>query len=361
MPPATQRRLPAGPGEVPADHPATPPRASFPVLRGNAGLFSPFTFGRVGGWLEPVPDHVIAVGLIVGARPVGLALGTLLPGRSQCELLSIAVAPAMRRLGLGGRLLDAWQAEASGRGATECRANYNETMPGRGALKALLARAGWTAPRASGLVVIGRVGKMVEEVSVWPGIAGRLAAPRSYAFEPLELTAADVEAVERYLSTPEAADMSGPIRQAEQLADDFSIAIRRDGRLVGWLLATETRRPLVETNTEVPAIRYLEAYLDPAYRHAGIMVGAYYHCYSRQVARLGRESVAVYYTSHDSRPRMVALTLRRFASLAERVETIFSASARLPATFRQQLAGECRAHPAHQRGAGPRGVAELEI
>jgi ribosomal protein S18 acetylase RimI-like enzyme len=331
------------------------------VLRGSAGLFSPFTFGQVGGWLEPVPDHVIAVGLIVGARPVGLALGTLLPGRSRCELLSIAVAPAMRRLGLGERLLAAWQTEASGRGATECRANYNETMPGRGALEALLAKAGWAAPRASGLVVIGRVGKMVEEVSVWPGIAGRLAAPRSYAFEPLELSAADIEAVERYLSEPEAADMVGPIRQAEQLADDFSIAIRRDGRLVGWLLATETRRPLVATNSDVPAIRYLEAYLDPAYRHAGIMVGAYYHCYSRQAARLGRESVAVYYTSHDSRPRMVALTLRRFASLAERVETIFSASAPLPATFRHHLADDCRGHPAHRRGAGPHGVAEPEI
>ncbi len=342
-------------------HPATPPRASFPVLRGSAGLFSPFTFGRVGGWLEPVPDHVIAVGLIVGGRPLGLALGTLLPGRSQCELLSIAVAPAMRRLGLGGRLLDAWQAEASWRGATECRANYNETMPGRDALEALLERAGWTVSRPSGLVVIGRVGKMADEVGAWPGIAGRLAAPRSYAFEPLELNAADVEAVERYLSTPEAADMSGPIRQAEQLADDFSIAIRRDGQLVGWLLATETRRPLVEANADVPAIRYLEAYLDPAYRQGGIMVGAYYHCYSRQAARLGRDSVAVYYTSHDSRPRMVALTLRRFASLAERVETIFSASARLPASFRQQLTGECRGHPAHRRGAGPHGVAEPEI
>jgi GNAT superfamily N-acetyltransferase len=316
-----------------AEQAAIPPRASFPVLRGSAGLFASLTFGQAGAWLEPVPDHVIAVGLIVGARPVGLALGTLLPGRAQAELLSVAVTPSERRRGLGRRLLEAWQAEARERGAVEWRTSYNASIPGREALEALLARAGWTGSHASGLVVVGRVGKMVDEVGTWPGVAGRLALPRSYSFEPLELGAADIEAVERYLSDPEAADMRGPIRQAERLALDFSIAIRRDGHLVGWLLAAETNRPLLDTTSNVPAIRYLEAYLDPAYRRGGIMVGAYYHCYSRQMALLGRDSIAIYYTSHDSRPRMAALTLRRFAPIAERVETILSASGRLPVPF----------------------------
>ena len=312
-----------------AEQAARYPRASFPVLKGHAGLFASLTFGQVGGWLEPVPDHVIAVGLIAGARPIGLALGTLLPGRTQAELLSVAVTPADRRRGLGRRLLEAWQAEARERGAVGWRTSYNASMPGRAALEALLARTGWTGSRASGLVVVGRVGKMVDEVGTWPGVAGRLALPRSYSFEPLELGAADMEAVERYLSDPEAADMLGPIRQAERLALDFSIAIRRDGHLVGWLLAADAHRPLLDTTSDAPAIRYLEAYLDPAYRQGGIMVGAYYHCYSRQMTLLGRDSVAIYYTSHDSRPRMAALTLRRFAPIAERVETILSAS-RLP-------------------------------
>ncbi len=302
------------------------PRVSFPVLKGHAGLFSSFTFGQIGRWLEPLRDDVIAVGLIAGARPVGLAVGTLPPGRTQAELLSVAVTPALRRQGLGGRLLEAWQAEAHRRGAADCRVSYNESMSGRAALEGLLARGGWTSPSASGVVVVGRVGKMVDEVGTWPSIAGRLALPRSYAFASLELSAADIEAVERYLSDPEAADMSGPIRQADQLAPDFSIVIRRDGQLVGWLLATESHRPLVEGDADVPTVRYLEAYLDPAYREGGIMVGAYYHCYSRQMTLLGRESIAVYFTSHESRPRMVALTLRRFAPIAERVETIFGSS-----------------------------------
>ena len=323
---AARTRLPTGPEAVSADYAAVHPRASYPVLKGNAELFSAFTFGRTGGWLQPVADHIIAVGLIVGACPVGLALGTLLPGQGHCELISIAIAPVMRRRGLGRALLDAWRAEACRRGASDCRASYNETMAGRGALEALLAGAGWAVPRASGMVVIGRVGKMVDKTGDWPGVAGRLAAPRSYSFEPLRLSAADIEAVERYLADPEAADMLGPIRQAELLADDFSIVIRRDGHLVGWLLAAETRRPLLDADADVPAIRYLEAYLDPAYRRGGIMIGAYYHCYAKQVALLGRDSVAIYYTSYDSRPRMVALSLRRFAAIAEHVETIFSTS-----------------------------------
>lgn len=320
---AAEAQLPAG---RETDRAATYPRASFPVLRGNAGLFASFTFGRVGSWLEPVPDHVIAVGLISGARPVGLALGTLLPGRTRAELLSVAVASTERRRGLGGRLLKAWLTEAGERGADACRATYSESMPGRAAFEALLAGTGWTKPQASGLVVIGRVGKMVDEVGSWPGVSDRLATPRSYSFDPLDLSLADIQAVERYLADPEAADMSGPFRLTDSLARDFSIAIRRDGQLVGWLLAAETRRSLLDANADGTAIRYLEAYLDPAYRQSGIMVGAYYHCYSRQMALLGRESVAVYYTSHESRPRMVALSLRRFAPIAERAETIVSAS-----------------------------------
>ena len=325
----TQTRLRAGP-QAPTDHAAMQPRASFPVLRGHAGLFSSFTFGQIGRLLAPLRDDVIAVGVIVGARPVGLAVGTLPSGSTQAELLSIAVAPALRRRSLGRRLLEAWQTEAHERGAAECRASYNASMSGRMALEGLLASGGWTSPRASGVVVVGRVGKMVDEVGTWPSIAGRLALPRSYAFAPLELSAADIEVVERYLSDPEAADMLGPIRQPEQLALDYSIAVRRDGHLVGWLLATESHRPLVEGDADVPTVRYLEAYLDPAYREGGVMVAAYYHCYSKQMALLGRDSVAVYYTSYDSRPRMVALTLRRFAPIAERVETIFGASRCLP-------------------------------
>lgn len=312
-----------------AEQVTMPQAASFPVLKGNAILFSSFTFGQIGGWLNPVPDDVIAVGLVVSARPVGLAIGFLQSGKPRATLTSIVVAPAFRRKGLGRRLLDAWQAEASARGASACTASYIEAMSGREGLEALLADAGWTAPRTTGLVVVGRVGRMVDAGRSWSSVTDRLAVSRTYTFDPLELTATDVAAVERYLADPEAADMLGPLHQSEHLARDFSIAIRRDGRLVGWLVAAETHRPLLDGTTKEPAIRYLEAYIDPLHRQSGIMVGAYYHCYARQLALLGRDSIAVYYTSHENRPRMVALTQRRFEPIAERVDTILSVSASL--------------------------------
>jgi GNAT superfamily N-acetyltransferase len=311
---------------------ATALGASFPVLKGNAGLFSSLTFGQVGNWLDPVPADVIAVGLVVGARPVGLALGHLQPGRTEAVLTSIAVAPAFRRKGLGKRLLDAWLAEASGRGATRCVASYIEAMSGRVAFESLLADSGWTPPCATGLVVVGRVGRMVDAVRSWSSVTDRLAVSRTYSFDPLDLTAADVAEVDRYLADPEAADMRGPLRQTERLARDFSIVIRREGRLVGWVLAAETHRPLLDGATNGPAIRYLEAYLDPAHRRGGIMVGAYYHCYAKQMAQLGGDSIAVYYTSHETRPRMVALSQRRFAPIAERVDPILSSRMSLNST-----------------------------
>lgn len=312
-----------------AEQAATPQAASFPVLKGNAILFSSFTFGQIGGWLNPVPDDVIAVGLVVSARPVGLAIGFLQSGKPRATLISIVVAPTSCRQGLGRRLLDAWQAEASARGASSCTASYIEAMSGREGLEALLADAGWSAPRTTGLVVVGRVGRMVDAGRSWSSVTDRLAVSRTYTFDPLELTATDVAAVEHYLADPEAADMLGPLHQSEHLARDFSIAIRRDGRLVGWLVAAETRRPLLDGAAKEPAIRYLEAYIDPLHRQSGIMVGAYYHCYAKQLALLGRDSIAVYYTSHENRPRMVALTQRRFEPIAERVDAILSVSVSL--------------------------------
>lgn len=323
---ATETQSPAGKPVV-TDAKATGPKASFPVLKGDARFFAPFTFGRLGTCLHAIPDHMVAVGVIVAGRPAGLALGTAERGQGRCELLSIAVTLAMRGQGLGTRLLEAWQAEARSRGATDFHASFNESLPTRAAFEALMAGAGWSAPAESGVVVVGRVGKMADQVGTWRAIAGRLSETQSYSFEPVDLGPADVEAVERYLADPDAADMWGPIRQAAQLAHDFSVLVRRDGRLVGWLLATESQRTLLDPDApcaDKPAIRYLEAFLDPAYWHSGIMIAAYYHCYSKQAERLGRDSVAIYYTSRETRPRMVALTRRRFAPLAERVETLFS-------------------------------------
>jgi len=289
------------------------PACRISLLAGNARLFSGFTFNRYFRLLVSLEPSVIAVGAVARGRPVGLALGICNSGQ-EAELLSIAVAPAERRRGIGLALAEAWREEAARRGMAGIVARYGEANAGRAGFEALSASAGWDAPAEDGLMVTGRAGAMAEVVGTWRAIVSRLAHPDLYEYAPMNLSKADRTTVSACLSRPEAAGMLGPVVLAHRMAPDFSALIRRQGIVVGWVLASQAAER---------SIHYDEAFLDPVYWHSGMMIGAYHHCYARQAALLGRDSVATYYTD-PTRPRMVALTRRRFAPIADRIETILA-------------------------------------
>lgn len=312
-------------GQLVVAEPIVSAGARVAVLKGDARLFGGLASRRFHPLLAKADETVVAIGAIAGARPVGLALGTRHEGGG-VELLSIAVAPGLRRKGLGLALVKAFEEEARHRGGREIAARINETMAGRAAFETLMAKAGWRSAVEEGLVVVGRAGAMADVAGTWPAISRRIERPDAYRFEPLVLSDADRDDVRRYLSLPGSADMYGPLDERIAYERDYSIAIRRRGRLIGWLMATPADRTFVEADhpgRDLPALRYLEAFVDPDYWHSGITVAAYHHCYARQAQAFGHHSLAIYYTS-PGRPRMVALTRRRFAALADRLETIFA-------------------------------------
>ncbi|MBB4955143.1 GNAT superfamily N-acetyltransferase [Agrobacterium vitis] len=294
---------------------------SFVLLKDNAALFAGLTFPRLRAWLNALPDGIIAVGAICMGRPVGLAMGDVKPD-NVADLFSIAVASPMRRWGIGRGLLLEWQRQTALHGAEKLRVNYPATLKNKDGLEALLARTGWSSPIEDGFIVTGRAGAMVDAVGQWAGIRGRLADLSAYTFEPVTLTADDVKAVNAYCARPDFIDMFGPLAPELQFDDDLSLIIRRHGVLVGWLLAIREERyrgAHTASQTVQPMVRYLEAYLDPAYWHSGVMIGAYFQCYQKQALMFGPDSIAVYYTNQKL-PRMVALTRRRFAPIADRFE-----------------------------------------
>ncbi len=301
------------------------------VLTGDARLFSSLALPRYAECLNGLPPGYIAVGGIMAGRPAALALG-FLDDNGTAELLSLAVAGGHRGKGAGRCILRAWEEEASARGATHATARFAGSVPVRAAVEGLAAAAGWSPPREDGLFVVGRAGVMADVVGQWPAISQRLAIPSAYEYAPVELTPEDLPRIEYFLSLPEAADMQGPVGLADKLALDFSLFIRRGGELVGWVLAGPSDRAAISRlyGSDAPAIEYYEAFLDPAYWHTAVAVGAYYRCYKAQADQLGHGSVAIYYT-HPKRPRMVHLTRRRFAPIADRVETVFSSGKLLSA------------------------------
>ncbi|GMG83401.1 hypothetical protein LNKW23_26140 [Paralimibaculum aggregatum] len=99
--------------------------------------------GREPGWsADSFRDIAAMAGTQVLALPDGQGLGVLRSVAGEAELLTLAVAPAARRAGLGAALLAAVEATARADGAAEM---HLEVAEGNAAARALYARAGYAA------------------------------------------------------------------------------------------------------------------------------------------------------------------------------------------------------------------------
>lgn len=291
-------------------------------LAGGGAAFASLTFPRLAWALDALPAGWVAVGATVdgkaggGQAAAGLALGMIQDNTA--HLLSLTVAPGLRRRGIGRRLARAWEASAVAAGATALRAGFSERLKGRAALAATLAGAGWSAPRLSQVWAIGETGPMVEAVGRWPAVAARLREPDGFTFDSWDRVGpADAEALAALAAEPDCLPHMPPRLGAERIEPLCSIAVRRHGALVGWVLGERTDRVPLDGYRERRAIYYRSAYLARPLWHSGVLVGAYWHAYARQAAAFGPESVAMFCTVF---PRMMALVRRRFAPISLRVD-----------------------------------------
>lgn len=292
-------------------------------LSGDSLRFSAQTFPALARQLADLQPPWTAIGAEAGGEAIGLALGRT--GEHAAEISSVFVRPDRRRQGVGTRLLLALEEALASRGATRACVRFSDSLPGRTALTGLLTAAGWPPPEVYALQITGRAGAMAAEGGAWAGVAGRLKAPRGFAFPPLRFEDRDDAEVERLMAQQDWGTHADPRLYREVLDPDCSVAIRAvsDGRLAGWVIAQplEVGMGPGTRNDEAPSVYYPENYLDAALWSAGLSIGAYFHAFSRQAERHGPRSLAVYRT-HPGVARMLSFSRRRFAPMAERVDTV---------------------------------------
>ncbi|MBK1837293.1 GNAT family N-acetyltransferase [Azospirillum sp. YIM B02556] len=288
-------------------------------LAGSAVAFAPLGFPRLAPVLERLSPPWVAVGATIGGLPVGLALGQA--GDGVARLLSLKVARSLRNRGIGRSLAAEWERTAAKAGATSLRAGFSDKLPQGAALAATLSAAGWTPPRLTQVWTMGEAARMVEAVARWPSVAGRLRDPEGFSFESWRSPDVDDRAAIAALAAePDHLPLMHPDLRAERIEPACSIAVRRQGVLVGWVLAERTDRVPIDGYRDRPAIDYRSAYLARHLWHTGVLVGAYWHAYARQVAAFGPTSIAMFGTIF---PRMMALVRRRFAPISLRVDETF--------------------------------------
>lgn len=286
------------------------------LLEGDAGAFAVYGFPRLARHLSPVQGLWLAVGLRVAGLPAGLAFGMVQGERAW--LLSLMVAAPLRGQGYGRQLARAFAAGAAGRGAASVQADFSSRLTHRGALARCLAAAGFSEPELLTLVTTGEAGAMLEAVNQWPSMMRRLRDPDSASFEPWRaLDAADLEAVAALSREPGFVPGMEPEADPETFDPACSIAVRRNGQLIGWVLAEALPVITLEAYRGRKGVYYRSAYLTQPLWHTGLMVGAYRAAFEAQVNTHGPQSIAAF---HTSIPRMAAMVRRRFGPIALQVD-----------------------------------------
>ncbi len=297
-------------------------------LTGDAEDFTELTFPRLSKYLKEIAAESETAWFAVGIRsserrPICLAIGKVFG--QEALLYSIYVLPSMRRQGLSALALALWEREAAKRGAGLLLARFSEGAAGRRSLQPLLQRSGWAEPAAIHFQLVGHPGKMGREGGAWAGVRKRVLLSQQLEYAPFVLKEADEPAIARLLAQPQASCFPDPRKYADSLLPDLSLALRRrDGELVGWLIAVPGP-DRVAAGVGLPqskVVRFAELYVDAALWTSGAALGAFYYAFLRQAELYGEDSLAVYFT-HPGVPEMVAFSRRRFAPMALRFDTVF--------------------------------------
>lgn len=295
--------------------------------------FSAFTYPRLARFLDEPRPSILAVGAFVDDEPAGLALGEL--GSGEGWLLSLMVDKQFRGEGIASQLLRSFVSESAGRGIGRLEARYPERLASRPVLEAVLARAGWSEPSLSSVQLVGLAGAMAAEGGRWPGVRRLRERPGPYAFTPWsERSAEDDVSVSRLLAEQSAIHPPDPRAFVRNCEPELSFALRRGGELIGWLVGVRDEGGFGPGTTGggAAAVHYPAAYCADAHSRSGILIAGYHRAFSRQAELFGPLSRASYRT-HPGARAMLALTLRRFAPMALRVDRVLSSQRVVPAAL----------------------------
>jgi ribosomal protein S18 acetylase RimI-like enzyme len=164
--------------------------------------------------------------------PVGLAVAEL-PPEGAAQLVSLAVAPAARRRGLGGALVETVERLAGERGAALLEGAYRTSWRSRRAVEALLASRGWSSPETR--LVLAR-GESATARALVRQEAPEL-PPEAELFGWGELAGGERRAIlDSQQDDPWYPEVLTPFQEEPRLEPAVSVGLRWAGEVAGWLV-----------------------------------------------------------------------------------------------------------------------------
>ncbi|MFM2303090.1 MAG: hypothetical protein RLZZ135_496 [Cyanobacteriota bacterium] len=224
----------------------------------EASAYQSFTFPLFRPHLQvlKLESSIVAIAATDGHQPIGLALAKIqADGSSSAEILSIFVAPAYRRQGIGTALLRQLESELRSQGCTQLELVYTTGKPTTFALERLLTVCQWTAPQPQ--MLVGRA-KICSGMMQAPWM--RTAFPADYdLFSWLEITPAERTTLQQQAKDWIPSQLM-PFQFEQDLEPLNSLGLRYQGEVVGWII---THRLSADT------IRYTSGFVRPDLQKRG--------------------------------------------------------------------------------------------
>jgi GNAT superfamily N-acetyltransferase len=297
----------------PKSHPALE-RLRIERLVSPAAGFEPFTFPRYRPLLAHESEEQrerLAVGAWLNGAPVGLAFLSRPFGENERELLSIMVSNGARRLGIGRSLLTFAESLARDSGTRRLRAFHSTRLLAVSAYEGLMRQGGWSTPHEHHYRLAGKARWALQAASDWDRFLKRLLRQGFSTSTWSDMTASDRDEIAALLSReiPEEDRAFNPLLQEERrdALPALSLLLRREGRVVGWLLCSAGPLPGV--------FHYSQGYVLPSFQNAGWLIAGLLQVCRAQAEAHGPDTLSVFETSSRNRG------MRRFMERqAERYE-----------------------------------------
>ena len=209
-----------------------------PLGEGEQRAYHAFTFPALRPLLDRAgDDRVFALSAIErDGTPVELALGHSNPESNDAEstrLVSLFVRSESRGVGVGAALLTAFSDLCRQRGQTNICATYMTGQHSTGVLERLLARTGWTAPEARMLVIRATL----ESIRAAPWMKAFPLPERMEIVRWLDLNEKDRNLIsDSQREQPWIPADLYPFDHEANCEPITSLAMKLDGRVVGWVI-----------------------------------------------------------------------------------------------------------------------------
>lgn len=244
---------------------------------------------------------VLAVGATLAGQPVGLALLSSIYAEDKRRLWSIAVDKSRRRQGIGGQLLTACETLGSDGGARRLVAYYSDQMPNSVAFERLISSAGWSPPDPVEYRLAGRASWVFDGQREWQFLLRRLERNGYSATSWADRSDVDRALVEKLASDETVCPSHlNPSRFDASAEPSVSIAIRRGGNVVGWVIGERSQISQEEI------IHYTCGWVVPKLSRSGWLIAGVMEVCRRQSETVGPDSLAIFETRPDN------LAMRKF-------------------------------------------------